>query len=57
MNDREAALQYTGDAAAGAAMQLENAKGWLDDLTPEEAKLWFLAWQACDRLYRAVNKP
>jgi hypothetical protein len=55
MNDREAALQYTGDAAAGAAMQLENAKGWLDDLTPEEAKLWFLAWQACDRLYRAVN--
>ena len=56
MNDREAALQYTGDAAAGAVMQLENVKGWLDDLTPEEAQLWFLARQACDRLYVAVNK-
>jgi hypothetical protein len=56
MNDREAALQYTGDAAAAAVMQLENVKGWLDDLTPEQAQLWFLARQACDRLYLAVNK-
>ena len=55
MNDREAALQYTGDAAAGAVMQLENVKGWLNDLTPQEAQLWFLARQACDRLYTAVN--
>ena len=57
MNDREMALQEAGDAAADCVRRLERIKGWLDDLTPEEAQLWFLARQACDRLYVAVNKP
>ena len=56
MNDREMALQEAGDAAADCVRRLERIKGWLDDLTPEEAQLWFLARQACDRLYLAVNK-
>ena len=51
------ALQEAGDAAADCVRRLERIKGWLDDLTPEEAQLWFLARQACDRLYLAVNKP
>jgi hypothetical protein len=53
---REMALQETGDAAADCVLRLERVKGWLDDLTPEEAQAWFLARQACDRLYAAVNK-
>jgi len=56
MNDREMALHETADAAADAVMRLERVKGWLDDLTPDEAQLWFKARQACDFLYVATNK-
>lgn len=56
MNDRERALQETADAAADCVQRLERVKGWLDDLTPEEAQKWFTARLACDRLYYAVNK-
>lgn len=55
MNDREMALREMADAAADAILRLENAKGWLDDLTPPEAQLWFQARQACDRLYLITN--
>jgi hypothetical protein len=56
VNDRESALNEMGNAAADAVQLLQNVKGWLDDLTPDEARLWFAARQACDRLYQAVNK-
>jgi hypothetical protein len=53
---REASLSVVADAAADAVMRLERVKEWLDNLTPEEAQLWFKARQACDFLYVAVNK-
>lgn len=56
MNDREMALHETADAAADAVQRLERVKGWLGDLTPAEAQLWFRARQACDFLYKEVNK-
>jgi hypothetical protein len=56
MNDREMALHEAGNAAADCVQRLERVKGWLDDLTPEEAQAWFKARQACDFLYVAVNK-
>ena len=56
MNDREMALHEMGNAAADCVRRLERVTGWLDDLTPEEAQKWFLARQACDFLYAAVNK-
>ena len=56
MNDREMALREMGVAAANCVRRLESVTGWLDDLTPEEAQLWFKARQACDFLYVAVNK-
>ena len=55
MNDREMAVREMADAAADAILRLENAKGWLGDLTPPEAALWVAARQACDRLYLATN--
>jgi hypothetical protein len=57
MNDREMALQEMGDAAADCVRRLERLARWLDRLTADEAKAWFKARQACDRLYLAVNKP
>ena len=57
MNDREMALQEAGDAAADCVQRLERIKRWLNDLTPEEAQLWAMARQACDRFYYAVAKP
>ena len=56
MTERGMALREAGRAAADAVQRLERCKGWLDDLTPEEAQLWFKARQACDFLYVAVNR-
>jgi hypothetical protein len=55
MTDREMALAYMADAAANAVMTLENAKPYLNHLTPEEAQAWFKARQACDLLYMKTN--
>jgi hypothetical protein len=57
VTDRETALRNVADIAANAVFLLENAKHYLDHLTPEEAQLWFKARQACDFLFYAVNKP
>jgi hypothetical protein len=56
VNDREMALQEAGDAAADCVQRLDRMKGWLGDLTPEEARAWSRARLACDFLYRAVNQ-
>lgn len=56
MTDREMALRNVADIAANAVMTLENAKPYLNHLTPEEAQAWFKARQACDFLYVATNK-
>jgi hypothetical protein len=56
MTDRETALRNVADIAGNAVFLLENAKPYLDHLTPEEAQKWFLARQACDFLYVATNK-
>ena len=53
---RISALVATNDATAGAITRLEQAKPYLNHLTPEEAQLWFLARQACDRLYVVLNE-
>jgi len=56
MNDREMALHETANAAADAVRCLERVTGWLDDLTPDEAQLWFKARQASDFLYAATER-
>jgi hypothetical protein len=56
MTKRKKALWKTAEAATNALLSLENVKRHLDDLTPEEARAWFAARQACDRLYRATNR-
>lgn len=49
-------LHEVRDAAADAVQRLEHVKAHLNSPTPEEAQLWFLARQACDRLYYAVRR-
>ena len=56
MTDREMALRNVADIAGNAVFLLENAKHYLDHLTPDEAQAWFKARQACDFLYVATNK-
>lgn len=49
------ALDEVAWAAASGVQAMERVKVHLNDLTPEQAQLWFLARQALDRLYAAVK--